>query len=129
MALHWGAFGKAILAALPDEELAAFLGSTPLSAATPQTIIDPDRLREELRLIRERGYATSFGEVIEGNVGVGACICDRREQPLGCIGIGGPELRMRNLDLKEVGRELHEAARDISNILRLQSLAATGRET
>lgn len=129
IALHWGAFGKAILAGLSEEEFAAFLRNAPLVAVTPQTIVDLDRLCDELRQIRKQGFATSISEVLVGNVGVAACICDHNDAPVGCIGLGGPELRLREFDLEEVGHEVAEVARQMSTILHLQGLTVPVGET
>ena len=70
MPLHWGAFGKAILAYLPDDDLADLLRNVPLDSATSQTVVDTGLLQQELCQIRERGFACSMGEVIEGHIGL-----------------------------------------------------------
>jgi IclR family acetate operon transcriptional repressor len=59
--LHSTAAGKAILANLPDAEVASYC-SRPLSARTPMTIVDQDTLREALEVIRRQGYAEDHGE-------------------------------------------------------------------
>lgn len=49
--------GRVLLAGLPDEELAAVLARTDVRPLTGETITAPDRLAEELRATRKRGYA------------------------------------------------------------------------
>lgn len=122
MPLHWGAFGRAILADLPAEEFEAFFRDTPLTPATTHTTIEPEQLRSEARRIREQGFSTSTGEVIEGHVGIAASVKDHRDNPVACIGIGGPEMRLLQLDMVNIGRAVREAARHMSNYLRLQAL-------
>ncbi|WP_306192676.1 IclR family transcriptional regulator [Streptomyces sp. MK5] len=53
---HATSLGKALAAALPEEEREQLL-SGPLPAVTPRTITDPGRLRAELALVRQRGWS------------------------------------------------------------------------
>lgn len=89
--LHCTASGKAILAHLPDERVQAVIDAG-LSEKTPNTITDPTELRDELTGIRERGYAYSDEESVEGMRAVAAPITlnDRVE---GSISLAGPASR------------------------------------
>lgn len=111
--LHWGALGKAILAFQPDEEIEAYLRAEPLVAATAKTITDPVKLRDELKRIRELGYALSFGEHVESAAGVAAPIraCDERAYAAVCV--TGPDSRMRHLDLASVAEAVMRASHGI----------------
>ncbi|MFJ3639296.1 IclR family transcriptional regulator [Streptomyces sp. NPDC090108] len=64
----WNAtsLGKAIVAGLPEEERERLLAG-PLPAVTPRTLTDPEPLRAELALVRERGWA---GVDEENEIGV-----------------------------------------------------------
>lgn len=55
--IHSTALGKAIAAHLPEEQVFAILAAEGMPKLTPRTINDPDRYMEELRAVRERGYA------------------------------------------------------------------------
>jgi IclR family KDG regulon transcriptional repressor len=57
--------GKALLAYLPEEELDRILRSVNLTKFTPATVVDHKLLKNNLRLVRERGYATDRGETHE----------------------------------------------------------------
>lgn len=59
--LHCTAMGKALLAHLPDDRVAAVLAAG-LPRRTAGTLTDPDAVRAELRVIRERGYAVDDEE-------------------------------------------------------------------
>jgi IclR family transcriptional regulator, acetate operon repressor len=66
--LHAGAVGKAVLAACPDIDLAQ-LDLTPYTERTPRTL---EALEADVQLVRERGFAVSIEERVEGVAGVAA---------------------------------------------------------
>ena len=57
---------KAISASLSDEEVRSILAVEGMSAVTPRTITSLDKFLEELRAVRNRGYAVDEGENEEG---------------------------------------------------------------
>jgi IclR family transcriptional regulator, acetate operon repressor len=62
------ASGKALLAALPDEEVAAlFAGQQALTALTARSITSRSRLLAELHAVRERGCAVNREESEEAS--------------------------------------------------------------
>lgn len=85
--------GKVLLAALSEAELERFLAQEELKALTPHTIIDPERLKEELNLVRIQGYAIDNEEFAEGNVCFAAPIRDHRHRVVAAISIALPKLR------------------------------------
>jgi IclR family transcriptional regulator, pca regulon regulatory protein len=58
--------GRVLLAALPDDELVAFLAQVRLEPLAKHTVSDPERLGEILRTVREQGYATTDQELEDG---------------------------------------------------------------
>ncbi|GAB2984252.1 IclR family transcriptional regulator [Actinotalea caeni] len=58
--------GKALLAALPDDELQERFAGVELEGYTSRTITSGDRLLEVLRAVREQGYAEDDGEYTTG---------------------------------------------------------------
>lgn len=72
--LHTNAPGKAILAHLPQKRMEEVLARHGLPARTDRTVTDEVALREELSVIRQRGYAVDWGEMLEGMAGVAASI-------------------------------------------------------
>jgi DNA-binding IclR family transcriptional regulator len=89
--LYCTASGKAILAHLPEERVEEVIAAG-LEERTSKTITDPTELHEELARIRERGYAYSDEESVEGMRAVAAPITpdDRVE---GAINLAGPANR------------------------------------
>lgn len=122
--LHLSAFGKAILAHLPAGEIDAYLQNAKLVGMAGETAIEPEELREELERARQAGFAQSSGEILARNVGVAAPVVGDDGHAVGAIGLGGPEYRMRELDLPEVGGELAALARQLSTAVRLGRFAS-----
>lgn len=112
--LHWGAFGKAILAGLSDKERAAFFNSQELTPATERTITDPSSLADQLTGFQDRGYATSIGERVPGVFAIAVVIEKRKADPAGAIGVTGPESRLCQLDQDEIGKHVMTAAQSVS---------------
>ncbi|MFI0471375.1 IclR family transcriptional regulator [Halomonas sp. HMF6819] len=73
--LHLGAAGKAALAGMESPEVEALLARDDLVRLTDY-VPDRDRLRDELAATRQRGYALSFGERVEGATAVAAGVRD-----------------------------------------------------
>ncbi|HPD96682.1 MAG TPA: IclR family transcriptional regulator [Synergistales bacterium] len=91
--LNRGALGKVIAAFEAEEKIEALL-QEPLEKWTEQTILDPLKLREEYRRIREKGYSISAEEVIPGILGIAAPIFDSRGECRAAITVGGPTVRL-----------------------------------
>jgi len=66
MPWHVGAASKAILAQLEDVEVERILEGIQPVVYTPNTNTNKDRLREEIRNARVKGYVTSFGTYESG---------------------------------------------------------------
>ncbi len=58
--------GKALLSALPTDQVVSLLREVTLTKQTPITITDPMQLLEEIKVTAERGYAIDNGEHEEG---------------------------------------------------------------
>jgi DNA-binding IclR family transcriptional regulator len=85
---HLTASGRAMLAALPREQVRALYPSA--SAFPDRTGRGPRRpaeLRELLREVRVRGYATEDGEVAEGLRSVGAAVRDHAGWPVAAVAV------------------------------------------
>ena len=58
--------GKMLLSNLPTDQVVSLLREFPPTRGTPETITDPIRLLEEIKVTAERGYAIDNGEHEEG---------------------------------------------------------------
>lgn len=92
--LHCNAFGKAMLAYLPDHRVEAIIDEHGLPKHTENTITDGDTLKEHLDSVREAGYATDDEELLRGIRCIGTPIRDEKGRLLGAISISGPARRM-----------------------------------
>jgi DNA-binding IclR family transcriptional regulator len=88
---HATANGKALLAALPDEQVAALLPER-LERFTSNTITSRDELLAELATIRREGVAYDREEHTEGISAVGAAIVDDGG-PVAAISVPAPSVR------------------------------------
>jgi DNA-binding IclR family transcriptional regulator len=93
MCPHCTAAGKVLLAYLPAKKREQIL-SLDLERFTPQTIIEPDQLREELVRIRELGYASVEEELEAGLNAVAAPIRDYTGQVIAAASVAGPAYRV-----------------------------------
>lgn len=111
--LHATSNGKAVLAALPQGEVDAYIKGG-LHAITPHTITDPDRLRTELRSVAEAGFSVCQEEAEEGVVSVGAAIRLGHGRPVASLSISGPKSRMTPELLTPYGEKVRLAAEAVA---------------
>lgn len=105
--LHATACGRTILAHLPDHRVEEIIDQRGLSSVTQNTITDRDELYSELESIRDRGYASEKGEILDGIRGVGAPILRRdANSVLGAISVYGPTTRTKQRKFEESVPEL-----------------------
>lgn len=105
--------GKALLAFGPAAEIERVL-ARPLVRITDRTITDPQRMRAELALVRERGYAQALGEIEDGLHGVAAPVRDAAGAVVAALSISGPAYRVTLDRLADLGRLTVAAAARLS---------------
>lgn len=105
--------GKVLLAHAPTEEVEILLASDDRKKLTPNTITDPDELRDELKLTRRRGFAIDEGESNEFRSCIGAPIFDYRGEAIAAISVAGTveDIKRRDTELASI---VLEAAAAIS---------------
>lgn len=84
---HSTAFGKVLLAGLPEAEVVALATQFGLPALTPTTITDSDLLINHLRKVRKDGYANNNEEAHPGIGAIGAVIRDGRGMPVAALSL------------------------------------------
>lgn len=113
--LHAGAPSKVFLAFLSREHQETYIASE-LTSFTPETIIDPSVLRDELETIRSVGHAISTGERRGGLVSVAAPVFDHERTVTAVISVCGPSERFLPR-LSSVAPLLMEATSELSGTL------------
>jgi IclR family transcriptional regulator, acetate operon repressor len=112
--LHATAIGKAILAALGDEEASRVCVRTGLEARTPKTITDLRELIAQLAEIRERGYSIDDEENETDIRCVGAAVYGHTDRVIGGISLSWLAFNRRSRTLAELGAQVAAAADEIS---------------
>ena len=90
--LHSSAIGKAMLGALPEDELERLLQHLDLPRVTENTLTTANRLAMDIAAGRERGYFVTHGENVTDVMAVAANLV-LNDEPYG-IAVAGPIQRM-----------------------------------
>jgi IclR family acetate operon transcriptional repressor len=100
--------GKVLLAHVPKEELAELYSDGDL---------DLGRLRKQLALVRNRGFAVNDQETEAGVTAVGAAILGQDAAPLGALSLALPSARFDRSDLPSYAERLRAACDAVSEDL------------
>ncbi|GAB2176594.1 IclR family transcriptional regulator [Dongia sp. agr-C8] len=114
---HCSAVGKALLAAMPRDEVRRILERAELPRRTPRTITDVPRLMKDLALSLERGYAVDDEEDTEGVACVGSFVLGRGGAVAGAISVTGLKPRDWRTRVVELGDRVRESASTVSRQL------------
>lgn len=113
---HCTSSGKVLLAHLPEADREAFL-ARPLPRLTPQTIVDPAALRDELATVRVRGWADAVNEREIGVASLAAPIRDIRGCVVAALSIGAPVARFGAAARRRYASMLTEGGEAVSRRL------------
>ncbi len=112
--LHASGVGKALFAALPDEQIDAILKVKGLPRITPHTIVAPETMWAALKVIRHRGYSFDDEEHAPGTRCVAATIFDEHAEPLGAISLAGPASRLPDERIRQLGPAVAHTAEELT---------------
>jgi IclR family transcriptional regulator, pca regulon regulatory protein len=114
---HCTSMGRVLLAALPPDQLDAYLADAKLEPWTDRTITDPQRLRTVLDEVRARGWALVDQELEVGLRSVAAPI-RRGNDTIAALNVSSAVSRVSLDDLRKgILPPLVETAQTISNAL------------
>jgi IclR family transcriptional regulator, acetate operon repressor len=111
--VHATSMGKVLLAFLPNEEQEKITSRLDLEKLTPNTITNLSQLREELRKVRERGYAIADEEREEGIRAIAVPVLNSRGNAAAAICVAAPAYRVSLTELESFLPPLQEAAQEI----------------
>ena len=89
--IHATASGKVLLSGLSDDAVGTLLCDAELPAITSNTVTDIGELVKHLTTVRQQGYATNYGESIEGLIAVAATVRNYQGQIVAAISLGFPK--------------------------------------
>jgi len=115
--LHSTAFGKALLAELPDDEVAALLGPEPFERVTPKTRTKFAAFLKDLREVRRTGCAVSDEENIAGVFAAGAVIRDATGRAVAALSGAVPRHQLDAAGIEKLRRTVVSAAQRVSQRL------------
>ncbi|GAA2621075.1 IclR family transcriptional regulator [Actinomadura fulvescens] len=118
LAAHCTASGKAMLAALPEAEVAALLpAGRPLPAETGHSITDTAGLMAELARVRERGHAVNREESEDGVASVAVAVLGPRGRPVAALAISAPVSRLPGERAGELAARLGDEAERLARLV------------
>ena len=115
--LHASGVGKALFAALPDQQVDAILKVKGLPRITENTIVAIETMWAALRVIRQRGYSFDDEEHARSTRCVGAAVYDEHAEPLGAISIAGPSSRLADDRIRHLGPIVAHVAEELTRQL------------
>ncbi|MCV2448848.1 IclR family transcriptional regulator [Paracoccus sp. DMF] len=115
--LHATAAGKLALSQIDDGKLERYLKRAELHAYTAQTLTDPDRLRDELRQIRQQGYSTDTGEFVPGMIAMAVPVLDRSGQLIATVSFHAPVQRLTLAEGLKYLPDLRAAAEELAELM------------
>jgi IclR family transcriptional regulator, acetate operon repressor len=85
--------GKALLAELPDAQLTALLRGPSGRPPEGMTAAERRSLVNELRVVRDQGYAENIEESESGVCAIGLCVRDKAGDPVAALSVSAPSVR------------------------------------
>lgn len=117
MQLYSSAVGRILLAHGSEELCTSVLNGVGLEQFTPMTKVNPEEIRKELAIIRERGYAINKGEQELEVAAVAAPIFDHEQKVTEALAVVGPVQRFSEEIIPDIVTHLLFATRRISRLL------------
>jgi IclR family transcriptional regulator, acetate operon repressor len=111
--VHATSAGKVFLAHLPPDQVDVVLAER-LERYTPHTVVDPVVLRQQLGLVRERGFACTIDEHEMGLAAVAAPIRSIDGGVVAAVTVSGPTFRVNQDTIPGLAAHVLAAAGEIS---------------
>jgi len=115
--LYGGASSKALLAYLSEDIVNELFEKDIVKKHTDNTIVNIEELKNDLKKIREKGYAFSDSEIDDGVIGYGVPIFNYSNKPIASLSILGPRERLLEKNSEELIDKLQKAREEIQTYL------------
>jgi DNA-binding IclR family transcriptional regulator len=115
--LYCTGVGKAFLSRWTDEEVRAYLARTEMRAGTAKTLVDPDRILEEVNRIRLQGFSVDNEEMEDGVRCVAALILNHKGETEAAVSISGAAMRISPEEVRSYARSVQNCAMAVSQEL------------
>lgn len=112
--LHASAPGKVLLAFSEEQDREQTIKKLNLTKYNERTITSPNRLREELEIVKERGYGIDCAEEMEGVHCISAPILNQNGSVLAAIWTTGPSSRLPISEFENIANKVKDCALNIS---------------
>jgi IclR family transcriptional regulator, KDG regulon repressor len=112
--MHCTSVGKAILAHLPETDVLAILERKGMPYHTDHTITSIEAILQELKQIRQRGYALDLEENEYGITCIAAPVFDHLGKVVAAVSISGPTTRMTDDRLTQLGPIMIHTSQQLS---------------
>jgi DNA-binding IclR family transcriptional regulator len=117
LSLHCTAIGKAILAALPEEDVRLIAQRTGLPRRMPRTLTTAEALLANLATVRARGWALDDEENATRVRCIGAVVLDHRGEPIGAVSVSGLSVDLGRVQVARLAPMVVRTAREVSAAL------------
>lgn len=111
--LYAGASAKTLLAFQSDEFIGNYMNQMEIKPITDNTVNSREALMEDIRDIRQKGYAVSHGERIKGAMSISVPIRNRFAEVFAVLTVTLPSVREDEFDIPNLTQDVLEAAKAI----------------
>jgi len=105
--------GKVMLAHLPMKRIDEILQAE-IPKMGPNSITDPEILKDQLQTIKQQGYCVCIDEMHENSISIAAPIRDYTDQVITAVSLIGPRHRMRTKSISDIVKVVVKTAQNIS---------------
>ena len=115
--LAYSSGGRAIMAHLPDEEIASILSRTERKAVTPYTLLDDGSILNKVSEAKLKGYSIAEQEVLLGENVISAALLNGQGFPVAAIHVSAPSAKWTAEKMEEeLSPMLLEAVASIESV-------------
>lgn len=105
-----GAGSLAMLAALPDDDVEAILAANAAVLADKYPMLPPERIRLDVALTRQKGFALNPGRIFANSWGIGVAVRTPEGRVAGALSIAAIDSRMQDARQVELAAGLMQEA-------------------